>query len=159
MDYNNKPLNLLGFMTAEVKVGRKTIKTARIVITRDGKRSLIGRDWLNQLNFRVGETNGNSEYSNNIQNISERQDMEKLKEKFPKLFSRQGKIKGHKIKCEFEKEAINTQQKGRRDRQAAERKPNSQSGEDQRRSLYPTGVSGSQKRQNRQNCIRCQVPE
>ena len=47
VDYNNKPLNSLGFMTADVKVGKRTIKNARIVITRDGKRSLIGRDWLN----------------------------------------------------------------------------------------------------------------
>ena len=114
VDYNNKPLNLLGFMTAEVKVIRKTIKNARIVITRDGKRSLIGRDWLNQLNFRMGEANGNSEYSNIIQNISERQDSEKLKEKFPKLLRRQGKIKGYKNKCEFKKDVIIIQQKGRR---------------------------------------------
>ena len=76
VDYNNKPLNLLGFMTADVKAGKGTIKNARIVITRAGKRSLIGRDWLNQLNFRMGEANGNSEYSNVIQNISERQDIE-----------------------------------------------------------------------------------
>ena len=37
VDYNNKPLNLLGFITADVKVGKRTIKNARIVITRDGK--------------------------------------------------------------------------------------------------------------------------
>ena len=86
------------------------------MISWDGKRSLIGRDWLNQLNFRVGEANGNSEYSNIIQNISERQDVDLLKTKFPNLFSRQGKgkIKGHRIKCEFKKDATFTQQKGRR---------------------------------------------
>ena len=60
VDYNNKPLNLLGYTTANVKVGKRTIKNARIVISRDGNRSLIGRDWLNQLNFNVGEANGNS---------------------------------------------------------------------------------------------------
>ena len=62
----------------------------------------------------MGEANGNSEYSNIIQIISERQDIEKLKEKFPKLFSSQGKIKGYHIKCEFKKEAIISQQKRRR---------------------------------------------
>ena len=113
VDNNNKPLNLLGYTTAYLKVGKRTIKNARIVISKDGKRSLIGRDWQDQLNFRVGETNENSEYSNIIQNISERQDIVKLKEKFLNLFSRQGKIKGHKIKCEFKKDAIVTQQKGR----------------------------------------------
>ena len=83
------------------------------MITRDGKRSLIGRDWLSQSNFGVGEANGSSEYSNIIQNISELQDIKKLKEKVPKLFRRQGKIKGYKIKCEFKKGAKITQQKGR----------------------------------------------
>ena len=62
----------------------------------------------------MGEANGNSEYSNIIQNISQRQDIEKLREKLPKFFSRQGKIKGYKIKCDFKKEAIFTKQKGRR---------------------------------------------
>ena len=51
----------MGFITADVQVGRKKNKNAKIVITRDGKRSLIGRDWLAQLNFRVGEANKNSE--------------------------------------------------------------------------------------------------
>ena len=111
VDYNNKPLNLLGFVTADVKVGKRTIKNARIVITRDGKRPLIDRDCLNQLNFRVGEANGNSDYFNIIQNISERQDIEKLREKFPKLLSRQRKTRGYKNECEFRKEAIITQQK------------------------------------------------
>ena len=64
VDYNNKSLNLLGFMTVDVQVGKRKLKIARLVITRDGKRSLIGRDWLTQLNFRVGEANGNSEYTN-----------------------------------------------------------------------------------------------
>ena len=41
-DYNNKPLNLLGFTNLNVKVGKRTIKNARIVISKDGKRSLIG---------------------------------------------------------------------------------------------------------------------
>ena len=36
-----------------------------------------------------------------------------MKTKFPKLFSRQGKINGHRIKFEFKKDAIVTQQKRR----------------------------------------------
>ena len=52
VDYNNKPLNILGF----TKVGKRTIKNAQIVISRDGKRFLIGPDWLNQL--RCGRSKG-----------------------------------------------------------------------------------------------------
>ena len=85
VDYNNKPLKILRLMTVNVKVGKRTIKNAKTVISRDGKRSLIGRDWLNQLNFRVGEANGNYEYSNIINHISERQNIEQIN-KFPELF-------------------------------------------------------------------------
>ena len=31
--YNNKPLNLLGFTNVKVKVGKRTIKNARFVIS------------------------------------------------------------------------------------------------------------------------------
>ena len=48
------------------------------MISRDGTRALIGRDWLSQLNFRVREANGNSEHSNIINDISERQDIENI---------------------------------------------------------------------------------
>ena len=112
-DYNNKPLNLLGFTNVNVK-GKRTIKNARIVISKDGKRTLIGRDWLNQLNFRVGSANGIIEYPETIHHISEEQNIEQFEEKFPELFSRQGKFKGNKIKCEFRKDATITQQKARR---------------------------------------------
>ena len=90
VDYNNKPLNLLGFMTVDVQVGKRKLKSARIVITRDGKRSLIGRDWLTRLNSRVGEANGNSEYTNNINNFSERRDIETNKN-FQNYFLDKGK--------------------------------------------------------------------
>ena len=46
VDYNNKPLNLLGFTNVNVKLEKRAIKYARILISREGKRSLIGRDWL-----------------------------------------------------------------------------------------------------------------
>ena len=46
VDYNNKPLNLLGLTTVNVQVGKRKLKNARKGITRDSKRSLNGRDWL-----------------------------------------------------------------------------------------------------------------
>ena len=67
----------------DVKVGKRNNKNARIVNMRDEKRSLIRRDRLNQLNFRVEEANGNSQYTNIIQNISEHHDSEHLKQIIP----------------------------------------------------------------------------
>ena len=46
VDYKGRPLNLLGNTTVDVKGGKKTIKNATVVIAREGKKSLIGRDWL-----------------------------------------------------------------------------------------------------------------
>ena len=104
VDYDNQPLNLVRFITADVQVGRKKVKNARIVITRNGQRSLIGRDWLDQLNFRLGEANKNSEYNNDVNNINNQNiNSEKIKQTFPNLFIRKGKLKGHQIKSEFEK--------------------------------------------------------
>ena len=62
VEYNGRPLNLLGYTTVGVKVGKQTIKQARVVKAREGKKSLIGRDWLAKLNFRIAESNKNSEY-------------------------------------------------------------------------------------------------
>ena len=38
VDYNGKPLNLIGFINVDVQLGKRTIKRARIVIARDGKK-------------------------------------------------------------------------------------------------------------------------
>ena len=124
VDYNRRPLNLLGFTTVDVKVGKKEIKKARVVITRDGKKSLIGRDWLTSLNFRVADTNNMSEYNNSMNTINSNKnkiekieispELKRIKQKFPKIFSRQGNIVGHTIQKEFKEGAIATQQKGRR---------------------------------------------
>ena len=119
----------------------------------------------------MGEANGNSEYTNIIQNISERQDIGNLKEKFPKLFSRQRKIKGYKIKCEYKKEAIITQQKGRRIslqlQEAVEAEIDKLLKEGHIRRVekisdevfHTTSSGDGQKGQNRQNRIRCQIPD
>ena len=124
VDYSGRPLNLLGFTTVDVKVGKKKIKKARVVITRDGKKSLIGRDWLISLNFTVADTNNKSEYNNSINNISSNKtkiekielspELKRIKQKFPEISSRQGKIVGHTIPIEIKEGAKATQQKGRR---------------------------------------------
>ena len=114
VDFNNKSLNLLGFTTVDVKVGKNKLKNARVLIKRVGKRSLVRRDWLNQLNFRVGEVTKicrDDQTANNINKQSK--DLETLTKNFPDLFKRKGKIKGQKIKIESKGDAKVTHQKGR----------------------------------------------
>ena len=43
-NYNRRPLNALGLINVDNKVGTKTIKKARMVIAPEGKDSLVGRD-------------------------------------------------------------------------------------------------------------------
>ena len=102
IEYNGRPLNLLGYTTIDVKVEKKTIKKARVVIARECKKSLVGQDWLAKLNFRVAESNKTSEYNSSMSNINIKPkkteksvELKRLERKFPKIFTRQGRIVGH----------------------------------------------------------------
>ena len=43
---------------------KRTVKRTRIVIAKDGKKSLVGRDWSTQLNYRVAEASKEGECTN-----------------------------------------------------------------------------------------------
>ena len=116
MDFNKRPLRILGFITVEVKVGNNAISNARVLIAPDGHKSLVGRDWLNHLQYQfTAPKQQNSEYSESIF-LVEPVDPElvNLQKQFPKLFSEKGRIKDYCIKIEFLPDAKITQQKGRR---------------------------------------------
>ena len=105
VDYNGRPLNLLGYPTVDVKVEKQTKKQARVVIAREGKKSLIGRDWLANLNFRVAESNENNEYKKSINNVNTKtnkteksSELKRIEEKFPNIFKRPDRVVGHKTK-------------------------------------------------------------
>ena len=67
--YTGRPLNLLGYNMLEVQVGKRTIKRTRIVIAREGKKSLVDRDRLAELEFRVAGANQKSEYNKTVISI------------------------------------------------------------------------------------------
>ena len=118
VDYDGKPLKLIGFINVDVQVGKRTIKRAQIVIARDRKRSLVRRDWLTQLTYRVAEASKESKCANFVNKIESKielsPELKSIQQKFPKIFSRQGKITRHTIKNESKKGVRITQQKGRR---------------------------------------------
>ena len=76
------------------------------------------RDWLTQLNYRVAEASKEGECTNSVNkienNVELAPEMKTIKQKFPKIFLREGKITGHTTKIEFKEGARITQQKGRR---------------------------------------------
>ena len=63
VDYNSRPLNLLGYTTADVKLWKNPIKNARVVIAREGKKSPIRARLAGQIELRVAESNKTSEYN------------------------------------------------------------------------------------------------
>ena len=45
--FDKKPLDTIGFIYCELDVGKKKIKKARVLVTRKGSKSILGRDWMN----------------------------------------------------------------------------------------------------------------
>ena len=51
VDFNGKPLNLLGYVFCQLQVGENFIMKARILVAREGTKSIVGRKWLSTLMF------------------------------------------------------------------------------------------------------------
>ena len=114
MDFNGNPLKLLGFVFCELQVNDSYIKNARILIARSGSKSIIGREWLTTLRYKLQPQKGELEV-NSIEKKSELSvETKKLVTEFPELFKRQGKVNNYKIKINLKSEAEVSQQKGKR---------------------------------------------
>ena len=53
--FNGKPLNLLGYVFCQLQVDEKFMKKARLLLTREGTKSIVGREWLSTLKFVIVE--------------------------------------------------------------------------------------------------------
>ena len=111
VDFNGKPLQLLGYVFCELQVNDVYIKKARVLIAKNGTKPIIGREWLTTLKYKQkGELDVNS--------IEKEKDLsaetKQFVKEFPKLFERRGKVKNHKVRINFKTDAKITQQKGRR---------------------------------------------
>ena len=86
VDFNAKPLNLLGNVFCELQVGDSYVKMARVLVNGKGYKSKIGREWLSTLRFSFtpekSELKGNS--IDKDEELSE--ETKQFLKKFPKLF-------------------------------------------------------------------------
>ena len=118
VDFNKRPLDLMGFINCELEVGKKKINKVRVLVARKGAKSIVGRDWLKLLGYKIEQKKqGQSKKSINfISNETEKASklIENMKTEFSNLFERQGRIKNHQIHAKLHPEAVITQQKGRR---------------------------------------------
>ena len=114
VDFNGKPLNLLGYVFCELQVGDQYIKKARILVTKSGTKSIIGREWLSTLKYTIAQANKGECEVNSIEKEELSTETKQFCNEFPKLFKRNGKMKDHEIKIKLKPDAKITQQKGRR---------------------------------------------
>ena len=108
-------------MFASIQVGKTRMSKARVLVAKNGAKSIIGRDWLTALKYRIelpitkGENAVNSisrESDESENKLSP--DAQQLVQEFPNLFKRRGRVNNYKIKIEMKDGTRVTQQKGRR---------------------------------------------
>ena len=75
VDFNGKSLNILGYVFCELQVGNQYVRKARILVARQGVKSIIGREWLSTLKIEIApKSQDKDEY---IVNSIEKEECEK----------------------------------------------------------------------------------
>ena len=98
------------------------LERARILIARNGGKSIVGRDWLSAMKYKISAPiSEKGEWIVNTIKVNQASSVEKLScetmaflKEFPELFTRKGKVKDYEVKIQMKDEAKVSQQKGRR---------------------------------------------
>ena len=53
IDYNKKPLELLGYQFVRLEVAGVTVSKARVLVAPNSGKSIVGRDWLVALRYKI----------------------------------------------------------------------------------------------------------
>ena len=108
VNYSSNKIEFLGAIIGQVESGAKKLDKMRALVAENGTRTVIGRDWLRGLGIKLKTEGGKCE----INCISE--PTNKLLKEFEELFSRKGRLEGHKINAQFKENCVPKQQKGRK---------------------------------------------
>ena len=115
VDFNGKPLNLLGYVFCEIQVGNQYVKKARILFAKKRTKSIIDREWLSPLRYRFTPVNEGELEVNSVEKNEELSaEAMQLSNEFPELFKRNGRRKNHQVKFNLKSDAKISRQKGRR---------------------------------------------
>ena len=95
-------------MFVSIQVGKTRMSKARVLVAKKGAKSIIGRDWLTALKYKIeppitkGENavNSFSRESDESENKLSR-DAQQLVQEFQNLFKRRGRVNNYKIKIEM----------------------------------------------------------
>ena len=55
VDYNKKPLELLGYQFVRLEVAGVTVSKAKVLVAPNSGKSIVGRDWLVALRYRINQ--------------------------------------------------------------------------------------------------------
>ena len=127
VDCNKRSLELLGYQFVRLEVAGVTVSKARVLVAPNSGKSIIGRDWLIALRYKIsqpierGECKVNTKFTECAEAVNEISPEEKISpevqqimREFPGLFKRKGRVKDYEIKFDMKENAKITQQKGRR---------------------------------------------
>ena len=125
--YIKRPLDLLGYQFVRLEDAGVTVSKARVLVAPNSGESIIGRDWLIALRYKIsqpierGECKVNTEVVNDakvMNDISPEESVspavQRIMREFPDLFKRKGRVKNYEIKIDMKDNAKIAQQKGRR---------------------------------------------
>ena len=110
VDYNKKPLESLGYQFVWLEVAGVTVSKARVLVAPISGKSIVGRDWLVALRYKLtqpierGECKINKQIVNCEEPVCEispekkqNPEIQQLVREFPKLFRRKGRVKNYEI--------------------------------------------------------------
>ena len=106
VDYNKKPLDLVGYQFVCLEVAGVTVSKARVLVAPNSGKSIIGRDWLIALRYKIsqpierGECKVNTKAGDDAMAINEispeesiSPEVQQIMREFPDLFKRKGRVK------------------------------------------------------------------
>ena len=82
VDYNGQQLNLLGVFKGRVEVNNKVIERARILVSQDGAKAIVGRDWMRQLAYRIQPAGNRKNGENSVMRVEKEEDVNSLNYQF-----------------------------------------------------------------------------
>ena len=110
MDYNRKPLKLLGYQFVRLEVAGVTVSKARVLVAPNSGKSIVGSDWLVALRYKITQPIERAECEVNYQSVNGKSficevnpgnqkspQVQQLQWEFPKLFKRKGRVKNYEI--------------------------------------------------------------
>ena len=100
VDFNGKPLKLLGYVFCELQVNDSYVKKARILIAKKGTKSIIGREWLSTLRYKL-VPEGYLKVNAIEKEIELSAETKQFVKELPKVIERKCKMNNHQLRINF----------------------------------------------------------